>query len=102
MIVLLRRDNAVEGQSEALTVTGAGDVVEGPTKVLTAAEVEEVGNLVADDEWLGLGMELAIVLRSAVRESLKSSTREFIGKDEYQVADLRSICDRIRSLHSPL
>jgi hypothetical protein len=53
-----------------------------PLPALTAAEVEEVGNLVADDEWLGLAMELAIVVRSAVRESAKKSVREFTGNDE--------------------
>jgi hypothetical protein len=53
-----------------------------PLPALTAAEVEEVGNLVADDEWLGLAMVLAIVVRSAVRESAKKSVREFTGNDE--------------------
>ena len=33
-------------------------VIEGETKALTAAEVEKVGNLVEDDEWLGLTMEV--------------------------------------------
>ena len=35
--------------------------------------LHEVGNLVEDDEWLGLGMELAIVMRSAVRETVKKN-----------------------------
>lgn len=30
--------------------------------IVTAADAEQVGNLVADDEWLGLAMELAIVV----------------------------------------
>jgi len=60
---------------------------------LTAAEVKEVGNLVEDDQWLGLGMELAIVLRSAVRESVKGTMKDFIGKDSYELGDLSKEAD---------
>ena len=69
------------------------EVVEGTTRALTAAEVEEVGNLAADDEWLGLAMELAIVMRCAVRESVKSSVRDFTGKDDYKLGDLSTEAD---------
>lgn len=73
---------------EVLAV-GDGDVTVGKTTTLTKAEVAEVGNLVEDDEWLGLGTELAIVLRSAVRESLKGSMRDYLGKEDYKVRRTR-------------
>ena len=86
------------GVSSRASVT-ACDVSDGETKKLTAAEVEEVGNLVADDEWLGLGMELAIVLRSAVRESIKKNVADFTGKDQYKIGDLSKEVDaRVKSM----
>eukprot|EP00966_Prymnesium_polylepis_P054668 1263418-Prymnesium_polylepis.1 len=69
------------------------EVVEGTTSKLTAAEVEQVGNLAADDEWLGLAMELGIVLRSAVRESVKASVRDFTGNNDYKIGDLSKEAD---------
>jgi hypothetical protein len=33
--------------------------------IVTSADAAEVGNLIADDEWLGLTMELAILVRRA-------------------------------------
>jgi len=57
-------------------------VVEGEARLLTAADKESVGNLVEDEEWLGLGMEMWIVLRSAMRESLKNNVRDFTDKDD--------------------
>jgi hypothetical protein len=68
-------------------------VATGETRILTAADTEEVGNLVEDEEWLGLGTEMFIVLRSALRESIKKNTREFTGKDEYQLGDLSKEAD---------
>lgn len=59
----------------------------------TPAQVEEVGNLVEDDEWLGLATELMIVMRCAVRESVKKNVREFTGSDEYAVGDLSKEAD---------
>ena len=44
------------------------------------AKKEAVGNLVADDEWAGLSMELSEVVRIAVLEDLKKTAREFTGK----------------------
>jgi hypothetical protein len=44
---------------------------------------EKVGNLVADDEWEGLGMELSELVRVAVIEDLKTKSRDFLGKEEY-------------------
>ena len=69
------------------------EVMTGETRVLTAADMEEVGNLVEDDEWLGLGMEMAIVLRSALRESVKKNVREFTGNDDYKIGDLSKAAD---------
>ena len=69
------------------------DVAVGETTAMTKAEVEEVGNLVEDDEWLGLATELTIVMRSALRESVKKNVKDFIGKDEYKVGDLSKEAD---------
>ena len=38
-------------------------------------------------------MELAIVLRCAIRESAKKSVRDFTGKDSYEVGDLSQELD---------
>ena len=77
---------AVAAPESALTTTAAevveGEVVEGETRLLTAADVEEVGNLAEDEEWLGLGMEMAIVVRSAFRESVKKNVKEFTGSED--------------------
>jgi hypothetical protein len=48
-----------------------------------------VGNLVADDEWEGLGMELSELVRTAVIEDLKKNARDFLGKDGYKIGDIR-------------
>ena len=47
---------------------------------------EKIGNLVADDEWLGLGMEISELVRTAIIEDVKAKTSDFIGKDEYKVS----------------
>lgn len=53
---------------------------------MTQEEKEEVvGNLVADDEWNGLALELSELVRVAIVEDLKKNTREFTGKDDYKV-----------------
>ena len=83
----------LEEPAGELAPVGDGAVVEGQTTKMTAQEIEEVGNLVADDEWLGLTMELAIVMRSAVRESTKGAVREFTGSDEYKVGDISKEMD---------
>jgi len=54
---------------------------------------ELVGNLVADDEWVGLSMELAELVRTAVMEDIKAKTRDFIGKDEYKIGDISKEVD---------
>ena len=54
---------------------------------------EAVGNLVADDEWNGLTMELSELVRTAVVEDMKTNAREFLGKDDYQVGDFSKQVD---------
>lgn len=51
---------------------------------LSPEEVSKVGNLVADDEWMGLGMELSELVRCAIIEEVKKTTSDFIGKDDYR------------------
>ena len=57
------------------------------------ATTEKIGNLVADDEYLGLSMELAELVRTAVVEDLKKTTRELIGKDDYKIGDISKAVD---------
>ena len=52
-----------------------------------------VGNLVADDEWNGLTMELSDLVRLAVVEDLKKNARDFLGKDNYKVGDISKEVD---------
>ena len=70
------------------------EVATGETKLLTSADEEAVGLLVEDEEWLGLGTEMFIVLRSAMRESLKTNVREFTGSDDYKMGDVSKEADR--------
>ena len=57
------------------------------------AKKEAVGNLVADDEWMGVSMELSEVVRVAVLEDLKKNAREFLGKDDYKMGDISKQLD---------
>ena len=54
---------------------------------MSTEDVAKVANLAADDEWMGLSMELSELVRVAVIEETKKNTREFIGKDDYKVRD---------------
>jgi hypothetical protein len=63
-------------------------------KEKASKEKEEVGNLVADDEWEGLTMELSEMIKLAVTEDLKQNARDFLGKDEYKIGD---ICKEVDS-----
>ena len=59
---------------------------------------EAVGNLVENDEWEGLTMELSEVIKMAVVEDIKKKTREFTGKDQYQVGDItKEIDSKVKS-----
>lgn len=65
---------------------------------LTVAQREELGNLVADDEYLGLTMELTELVRIAIREELKAKLRDFVGKSEYKVGDIsKELDDRVKT-----
>jgi hypothetical protein len=57
------------------------------------AKKEAVGNLVEEDEWTGLTMELSEVIRLSVIEDLKKNTRDFLGKDEYKIGDISKEID---------
>lgn len=54
---------------------------------------EAVGNLVADDEWAGVTMELSQLIKKSIEEDLKQKTREFLGKDEYKLGDVSKEID---------
>jgi len=73
---------------------------EGESKEPETSEekVEAVGNLVENDEWEGLTMELSEVIKLAVVEDIKKNTRDFIGKEAYQVGDITKEIDlRVKS-----
>ena len=53
-----------------------------------------VGNLVEDDEWNGLGMELSEAICKAISEDVKKNAREFLGKEDYQIGDITKEVDR--------
>ena len=79
----LLQEESPKSESSKGELVPSGDVVAtGETRILTAADEEVVGNLVEDEEWLGLGTEMFIVLRSSLRESLKKNTRDFTGSEE--------------------
>mmetsp|Transcript_20698 Transcript_20698/g.29218 ORF Transcript_20698/g.29218 Transcript_20698/m.29218 type:complete len:290 (+) Transcript_20698:117-986(+) len=59
----------------------------------TAEKVEKIGNLVADDEWMGLNMELSELVRVAILEDVKQKTRDFIGDENYKVGDITKEID---------
>ena len=63
-------------------------------EALTPEQQTQVGNLVADEEWAGLSMELADVVRTAVVEDLKKNSRDFLGKDDYAIGDFSKEIDR--------
>lgn len=62
---------------------------------LTKEEKEQVvGNLVADDEWNGLTLELSELVRLSIVEDLKKNAREFLDKDDYKVGDIAKEVDK--------
>lgn len=57
-----------------------------------------VGNLVENDEWEGLTMELSEVIKVAVIEDMKKNTKDFLGKEDYQVGDItKEIDSRVKT-----
>jgi hypothetical protein len=88
---------ATEGEKE-ISLSSKEEIVatEGKEEISLSSEEENedlVGNLVADDEWTGLGMELTDVITKAVTEDLKNNAREFLGKEEYAVGDITKEVD---------
>ena len=83
-----------ESSSDA---SAAEDAVAEADAALKSMPVEEqkekIGNLVADDEWMGLSMELTELVRTAIIEDVKGKTSEFIGKEEYKVGDISKELD---------
>mmetsp|Transcript_10752 Transcript_10752/g.23844 ORF Transcript_10752/g.23844 Transcript_10752/m.23844 type:complete len:252 (-) Transcript_10752:290-1045(-) len=74
------------------------DVVVVDETEMTAEEKIKLGNLVADEEFAGLSMELADVVRTAVVEDLKKNSRDFLGKEEYLVGDFsKEIDSRVKA-----
>jgi hypothetical protein len=69
------------------TVLGAGAKID-ETDLTPEQKEQVVGNLVADDEWEGLGIELTELVRVSVLEDMKKNARDFLGKDEYKVRHL--------------
>lgn len=78
-------------QSSPETNEASGDE---PPEELTAEEEARLGNLVADEEWAGLSMELGEVVRTAVVEDLKKNSRDFLGKEEYLLGDFSKEIDK--------
>jgi hypothetical protein len=69
-----------------------------PTSEQEAEEQRRIGNLVADEEWNGLSMELAEIIRTAVVEDMKKNSRDFLGKDEYLLGDFsKEIDNRVKA-----
>jgi hypothetical protein len=61
-------------------------------------KAQAVGNLLANDEWEGLTMELTEVIKTAVIEDMKANAREFLGKDDYKLGDIsKEIDSRVKS-----
>lgn len=81
---------ASDDDDDSKTLTDAANSIEFKSE---EEKKEAVGNLVADDEWAGLSMELSEVVRIAVLEDLKKNTREFLGKEDYNVGDLTKEID---------
>lgn len=73
------------------------EIVPESTSMVVPGTIQEqkqaIGNLVADDEWAGVTMELGELVKRAVIEDIKTKGREFLGKDEYKVGDLSKEID---------
>lgn len=66
---------------------------EDDTAISLDEQQAQVGNLVADDEWMGLSMEVSELVRVAVLEDVKSKTSEFLGKEDYKIGDISKELD---------
>ena len=72
------------------------DVASAKPLITSEERTEKIGQLIADDEWLGLATEMTEAVRTAVVQDVKKKqqamvdgvkgkTTEFIGKEEYKV-----------------
>lgn len=70
------------------------ETLDSPPENMTEEEKKEVvGNLLAEDEWNGLTMELAELVRLSIVEDVKKNAREFLGKDDYKLGDFSKEVD---------
>ena len=98
-VALLVVGSSMEGKDETLetaaTTTTTNSSSSAPMELFASEEEknEAVGNLVADDEWMGLTMELSELVRLAVVEDLKKNARDFLGKDDYKIGDISKEID---------
>lgn len=76
--------------TKPLYMSEGGEPTEKESK-LTEEELEQVGNLVADEEWMGLTTELAELVRVAVLEDVKKNTRDFTGNEDYKIGDVSKV-----------
>lgn len=81
------------GGSESENEEAASEETSLVSSKLTPEEVTQVGNLVADDEWMGLSMEISELVRTAIIEDTKKNLSDFIGKDDYKVGDISKEID---------
>ena len=80
--------SAAPNAEDAEGATTTTDVV-----IDVEAKKEAIGNLVEDDEWAGLSMELGEIVKKAVIEDLKANAREFLGTDDYKLGDISKEVD---------
>ena len=86
-------DDGGGGRGGDAAEKAVADADEALKKMPAEVQKVQVGNLVADDEWMGLGMEIAELVRTSIIEGVKEDTKEFIGKDEYKVGDISKELD---------
>lgn len=93
---LIRLFQSTEDETEPSEA--ASSVLQDVDALTPEEKKEVVGNLVADDEWEGLGMELTELVRVAVLQDLKQNARDFLGKDDYKLGDIsKEIDDRVKT-----
>ena len=98
-----RQHALTNGQATTLTAMADdetivdAEVVNDESSMVIPTTMQEkkdaIGNLVADDEWAGVTMELGELVKKAVLEDIKAKGREFLGKEEYRVGDLSKEID---------
>jgi len=84
--------------SIVVSSTSSDDNSDGKEQKTEEEKAVAVGNLVENDEWEGLTMELSELIRTAVIEDVKKNTRDFLGKDDYKLGDFSKELDsRVKS-----